>query len=104
MTLIEARLLVGHPDLAVRRHGERARRAADRDLRAASRCVTASKTLTESLSWLTTHSRALPLARVSNAMLVETAGRVRGERQVHRLHEGLRLCGRPLSSITVTVT
>src|SRR5438105_15931530 len=38
--------------------------------------VTASNTLTESLSWLTTHSRGLPLAGVSVSTLVDAVGRV----------------------------
>src|SRR5438477_12504007 len=37
--------------------------------------VTASNTVTESLSWLTTHSRALPLVRGSYASVDEPVGR-----------------------------
>jgi hypothetical protein len=36
--------------------------------------VTASNTVTESLSWLTTHKRLLPLVRRSTTMLVDADG------------------------------
>ena len=37
--------------------------------------VTASNTVTESLSWFTTHSLALPVARGSNASVEDAVGR-----------------------------
>ncbi len=65
--------------------------------------VTASKTLTESLSWLTTHRRSLAPARSSKAMLDDTAGRF-AESGRCTVCTTVFVCGNPLSSIAVTVT
>ena len=65
-------------------------------------CVTASKTLAVSLSWLTTHRR-LPAARDSHATVLEAVGRfaVSG-----KCTACTNVCdtGTPRSSIAVTVT
>ena len=65
-------------------------------------CVTALKTLTVSLSWLTTHTR-LPAARGSHATVLEAVGRfaVSG-----KCTACTNVCdtGTPRSSIAVTVT
>ena len=66
-------------------------------------CVTASKTLTESLSWLTTHRRSLAAARSSSTMLEEPAGRFAASGKCTACTTVV-VCGKPLSSIAVTVT
>ena len=65
--------------------------------------VTVSKTLTESLSWLTTHRRSLAAVRSSSAMLEDTAGRFAASGKC-TVCTTVVVCGNPLSSITVTVT
>ena len=89
---------IGNPDLAARRHRERARRRPNCDL--GQLLVGAvSKALTESLSWLTTHK--LLVARAASCPEIAGFGAV--ERQMDSCQK-FCICSMPRSSLAVTVS